>query len=193
AGVFGNLIAPNGPFLMTLASFPSMAAYETALEKLAGDKAYHKDLHAADSAGGLGYVRVESSLLRAFASMPGSVTPPGDETRQPRVIELRTYESNSPTTLARKIQMFEGGEIAIFRRQNLLPVFFAETIVGRNMPNLTYMLAFDDLAAREKAWRAFGGDPEWVKLRSQPGYSDAEIVSNISNVMLRPLPFSSIR
>jgi hypothetical protein len=72
-------------------------------------------------------------------------------------------------------------------------VFFAETIVGRNLPNLIYMLTYDDLAARDKGWKAFGADPEWAKLRGQPGLSDAEIVSNISNQLLRPLPFSSIR
>jgi hypothetical protein len=89
--------------------------------------------------------------------------------------------------------MFNEGEIAIFRRCGILPVFFGETVIGRNMPNLTYMVAFDDLAARERAWRAFGGDPEWKKLRAMPGYADSEIVSNISNAILRPLPFSPIR
>jgi hypothetical protein len=55
------------------------------------------------------------------------------------------------------------------------------------------MLSFDDLASRERLWRAFGSDPEWQKLRAQPGLSDAEIVSNISNAILRPLAFSPIR
>jgi hypothetical protein len=73
------------------------------------------------------------------------------------------------------------------------PVFFAETFVGQRMPNLVYMLSFDNLAAREKLWQAFGADPEWQKLRSQPGFNDQENVSNISNSILRPLPFSDIR
>jgi hypothetical protein len=89
--------------------------------------------------------------------------------------------------------MFDNGEIGIFRRLGMRPVFFGQTIVGRDMPNLTYMLAFDDLAHRERAWRAFGADPEWQKLRATPGLSDAEIVSNISSAILRPLPFSPIR
>ena len=55
------------------------------------------------------------------------------------------------------------------------------------------MLAFDDLAARERNWRAFGSDPDWLKLRATEGYSDSEIVSNISNSMFAPLPFSQIR
>ncbi len=91
------------------------------------------------------------------------------------------------------MKMFDDGEIAIFRRTGLLPVFFGETIVGRNMPNLTYMVAFDDLAARENNWRTFANDPEWLKLRATPGLSDAEIVSNISNYLVRPTPFSDIR
>ena len=49
------------------------------------------------------------------------------------------------------------------------------------------------LTARDKAWRAFGSDPDWQKLRATPGLSDAEIVNNISNMILRPLPFSPIR
>jgi hypothetical protein len=61
------------------------------------------------------------------------------------------------------------------------------------MPCLTYMLSYDDLAARDRLWKAFGSDPEWQKLRATPGLSDAEIVSNINNTILRPLPFSTIR
>jgi hypothetical protein len=55
------------------------------------------------------------------------------------------------------------------------------------------MLAYDDWAARDKCWSAFGKDPGWQKLRATPGLSDAEIVSNITNALLRPLPFSPIR
>ena len=55
------------------------------------------------------------------------------------------------------------------------------------------MLSYEDLASRDRLWKAFGADPEWQKLRAQPGLSDAEIVSNISNQILRPLNFSEIR
>ena len=54
------------------------------------------------------------------------------------------------------------------------------------------MVAFPDLAAREKAWAAFGADPEWVKLRATPGLTNADIVSNIHSVVLRPAPYSQI-
>ena len=72
-------------------------------------------------------------------------------------------------------------------------VLFGRTIAGRNMPSLTYMLGYDNMAHRDKLWGDFGRDPEWQKLRAMPGYSDAEIVSNITSTILRPLPFSMIR
>jgi hypothetical protein len=106
---------------------------------------------------------------------------------------LRTYESQSYYTLARKVGMFNNGEMQIFERLKMRPVFFGETIVGPRQPNLTYMLSFDDLAARESLWHDFGSDPAWKALSGHPELMDPEIVANISNVILRPLAFSLIR
>jgi hypothetical protein len=106
---------------------------------------------------------------------------------------LRRYESPTEVTLARKLKMFNGGEIAIFQKLGMRPVFFGETIVGPRMPNLVYMLSFDDLTAREDLWRKFGSDPDWKKLSAPPDVHDSEIVSNISNAILQPLKFSLIR
>ena len=192
-GFFASVIAEESPFILALASFPSLAAMEAIREKQAEDKDYIKARDAYNSAPGLGYVRLESSLLRCFEGAPNVEVLQPDAQRPARIFELRTYESNNSSTLARKIKMFNDAEISIFKRLGMQPVFFGETIVGSRMPNLTYMLSFENLAAREKLWQAFGADPEWQKLRSQPGNNDAEIVSNTSNSILRPLPFSDIR
>jgi NIPSNAP protein len=192
-GFFASIIAEESPFLLAMAVFPSLAAMETARAKEAEDKDYIQARDAYNAMPGRGYERLESSLARCFEGMPAVEAPPTDAQRPPRVFELRTYESNNGSTLARKIKMFNDAEIRIFKRLGMQPVFFGETIVGTRMPNLTYMLAFDNLAAREKLWQAFGADPEWQKLRSQPGNADSEIVSNISNSILRPLAFSDIR
>ena len=105
---------------------------------------------------------------------------------------MRTYESPSEKAGRRKIKMFEDGEAGIFRRLGMSR-FFGQGIIGASLPSLTYMLSYEDLASRDRLWKAFGADPEWQKLRIQPGLSDAEIVSNISNQILRPLNFSEIR
>jgi hypothetical protein len=192
-GFFASVIGDESPFILAMASFSSISAMETARAKEAEDKEYIQARDAYNAAPTLGYQRLESSLLRCFEGAPNIVPPPTDGQRPPRIFELRMYESNSSVALGRKIKMFQEGEIGIFKRLGMQPVFFAETVVGARMPNLVYMLAFDNLAAREKLWQAFGADPEWQKLRSQPGNNDAENVSNISNSILRPLPFSDIR
>src|ERR1700681_119083 len=65
-GAFGSVIAEESPFILTLASFPSMAAMEAAREKEAADKDYMQARDAYNAAPGLGYERIESSLLRCF-------------------------------------------------------------------------------------------------------------------------------
>jgi len=192
-GFFNALIGEQSPFVLSLASYSSISAMETAMEKMAADKEFQKGAAEFNAAGELSYIRMENSLLRAFDSIPGIEVPPSDAKRAPRIFELRTYESPNAKASKTKIKMFDDAEIKIFRRCGMLPVFFGETLIGRNLPNLTYMLAYDDLAMRDKVWKTFGGDPEWQKLRSTPGLTDPEIVSNISNAILRPLPFSPIR
>jgi hypothetical protein len=192
AGAFNAFIAPESPFLLLALQFSSLAAWEGMRDKMATDKDYVK---ARDTygAGPLGYVRYETSLLRGFASFPGIEVPAALPNGKSRIFEVRTYESNNSVTLAKKIGMFDTGEIAIFRKSGMTPVFFGETIMGQNMPNLTYMIGYQDLAERDRVWSTFGSSPEWAKLRGTPGLSDGEIVSNISNMMVRPTAFSGIK
>jgi hypothetical protein len=192
-GVFSSTIASDGPFLLVLASYAGLSAMEQVQAKLAADSEYQKALDAFNSQPGLNYQRMETSLLRAFDGHPKVTPPPNDGKRAARLFEIRQYESNNTGTLKRKIKMFNDGEIGAFERSGAQPVFFAETIVGARQPNLTYMLSYDDLAGRDKVWKAFGADSEWQKLRTTPGLSDAEIVCNITNYLVSPLPFSQIR
>lgn len=191
-GFFGAMIAQQSPLILSIVSYPSVAAFAGSLERLASDKEFQRAFDEYNSVAELNYIRMENSLLRAFDGIPAMAAPPAGN-HPPRIFELRTYESNNVKAAQRKIRMFNEGEAAIFQRLGMAPVFFGETIVGRNLPNLTYMLSFESMAARDKLWGAFGSDPEWQKLRAQPGYSDPEIVSNISNAILRPLDFSPIR
>ncbi|HVX66793.1 MAG TPA: NIPSNAP family protein [Bryobacteraceae bacterium] len=182
AGLFSSVVAPESPSILVVKGYASFEALGASLDKLAADKEFSAAAAEYNAPAEPNFQRAESSLLRAFHAMEAIDFPTGG------VVELRTYESKNPITLRRKIGMFEeGGEIAIFRRTGLAPVFFGEMIVGPRMPNLTYMVAFRDQDARTKAWSAFGADPEWQKLRAQPGLADSDIVSGISNSLWSPL------
>ncbi len=192
-GFFSAVIAPASPFVLALTTYPSLAAMQAALDTLAADTEYQKALADYNAAPDAGFVRMESSLLRTFESTPAVETLPPDPKRAPRIFELRLYESNNESTQRQKRKMFESGEIGLFRRLGFQPVFFAETIAGASMPNNTYMVSFENLAAREKQWAVFQADPEWVKMRAMPEYSDPGLTINITNSILRPLDFSDIR
>ncbi len=192
-GAFNSYIGPDSPLLISVTQYGSLAVMQDVLTKLATDDVYQRELGALDTDTGFPFVRVDSSLLRTFDGMPDVALADPNDHRPARLFEMRTYESQTSATLAKKVRMFNTGEISIFQRVGLRPVFFGETIIGSRQPNLTYMLSFDDLAAREKLWHDFVVDAEWKRLSSQAGLSDAQIVSNITNVIVRPLSFSLIR
>ena len=193
AGAFSNVIGPDGPYYLTISEFSSLAAMQDALRLVSADEGHSKELQKLSAGSPFPFVRVESSLLRSFDGMPSVAVSDPAEKRLPRIFELRTYESQSFFTLTRKVGMFNGGEMQIFQRLGMRPVFFGETLIGPRQPNLMYMLSYDDLAARDKLWHDFATDPDWKKLSGRAELKDAEIVANISNVILRPLTFSQIR
>jgi hypothetical protein len=159
--------------------------------RLAADEEYRqtaKDYLAAKAEDPV-YQRIESSLLSAIAGMPKMAKP---DPSKPRLFNLRVYESHNERAAAKKVEMFEKGELAIFKSVGLTPVFFASALAGPAMPNLTYMLVFPDDAGRKEAWGKFGGNPDWAKLKATPGYADKEIVSKITNRILTPMTCSEI-
>ncbi|HVD92890.1 MAG TPA: NIPSNAP family protein [Vicinamibacterales bacterium] len=180
-------------FVMTpCSSMESVVSLEAALDK---DEAFasaavpYMDGSPADPA----YVRQDVSLLGAFPKFPHIEVPAATATKGPRLFELRTYESHSEKAHRAKVKMFsEMGEIEIFRRAGLTPVFFSRTLAGPRMPSLVYMLVHENMAGREKSWDAFRNDPDWKKLSATPGYTDPEIVSNITTVLLRPAAYSQV-
>jgi len=186
-GVFNAMYGSSSATLYVLLVHKSLESVVQASARLLKDDEYRKASFVNAALSEPAYVRIESSLMVAFKDMSKLEVPE----KKPRIFELRTYESHSAKAAKKKIEMFnEGGEIAIFKKTGLQPVFFGETIIGPKLPNLTYMLVFDDMATRDKRWGIFGGDPDWKKLRANPAYKDT--VSNITDIILRPTRYSQI-
>ncbi len=189
-GAFKLDIGPETPTYYVLIPAASAEALVTLDARLGKDAEYVKaasgfrDAPASAPA----FVRAERTLLSAFSGWPKVVAPKQEK----RIFQLRTYESPSQVAHTRKIQMFNEAEIAIFVRTGLTPVFFGDTLIGARMPNLTYMLTFSDTAELKEKWAAFSADPAWKELSHRPGNTDAEIVSNITNLYLSPLSCSQI-
>jgi hypothetical protein len=193
-GLFNVMLGSDSPSLYVLIPYPSLAAFAGVRQALAEDQAYQQAAvpYRASAPSDPLYVRRESWLLRAFDGMPRLEVPPGARDGQPRIFELRTYESHSEAAGRKKVEMFDVGEIAIFRKTGLTPVFFGQTVIGAGAPSLTYMLTFPDAETRQRNWATFVADPDWKKLSTTPGYTDPEIVSKIHAKLLRPAQGSEI-
>lgn len=196
AGAVG-LFSPETGFpsqsLLVLVEYPSLAAIQTVAEKLEGDSAFMGAQRAFETGADLPYLRYDSRLMRAFTEHARVEVPPGPASRPARVFELRTYEARSATALERKIAMFNEAEIALFRSLDMTPVFFGENLFGTRLPSLTYMLTFEDMTARYKAWSAFGASPDWQRINKDEKYAATGSVSVTNVAYLRPLPFSPVR
>jgi hypothetical protein len=195
-GVFNVMIGPESPTLYVLITHRTLDGIAALSDTLAADAEYQRAAAAylSSPAANPAFVRVETSLMRSLAGQPQLALPfgGGDAGRRARIFELRTYESHSEQAARKKIEMFNTGEMAIFRKAGLQPVFFGETLIGSLMPNLTYMLVYEDMAAHDREWAAFSADPAWRTLSTTPGFTDPEIVENITNLYLRPAAYSQI-
>ena len=191
-GAFTVVYGENEPSLLLVLAHPTLDTVVSLRERLASDDAYARagaailDAPLSDPA----FVRLESTLLRAFDAMPTLEPSAAAAAARARIYELRTYESHSDRAALNKLKMFNAGEVPIFRRSGLTPVFFGETLVGARMPSLTYMLTFSDMSERDRAWTSFGKDSEWKALSADPQYRDN--VSAISDIILQPAAYSQI-
>lgn len=180
--------------LYVLLPHPSVASFVTLTQRLNEDQKFLEK--GADFINAPtdkpAYKSVEIQFMAAFAGMPRPERPTDAPTR---IFQLRTYESPSEKTGLKKIEMFNTAEIAVFRKVGLHPVFFGQTLAGTKMPNLTYMLGFQDMAESKANWKKFGADPDWQKLRAMPEYMDKVILRSkgaITNLYLKPASYSQI-
>jgi len=178
----GNTNYDATVFVVT--AFPSLEVFAASERRLLADAAFMKaaaPVFEAPMADPL-YDSCSSALLQGFETCP--------QVRQvasaaERVFQLRIYNSYTIERNARKVSMFEqGGEIGIFRACGMEPVFFGQALAGDRLANLTYMLGFESPAAKETAWKAFRGHPDWLKLKADPQYKDT--ANKITNIVLRP-------
>lgn len=106
------------------------------------------------------------------------------------IYEWRVYEV-MPGKMNALHNRFQKITLKFFEKHGIKVVGFWETIVGTSNI-LYYMVAYDNMAHREKAWNAFSADPEWIKAR-QETEKEGPIVQRVVNMLLRPTSYSPMR
>ena len=107
------------------------------------------------------------------------------------IYETRVYRA-IPGRLPALLTRFETITVKLWEKHGIRPVGFFTTLVGESNQDLTYILAWESLAEREKKWGAFQIDPEWTAARARTE-EDGQIVSNVTNQLLKPTTFSAMQ
>jgi hypothetical protein len=191
-GVFTEPEAKDGPAVWVLIPHPSLESVASVTASLNTDPAvlaagaeYLQTPKASPA-----FERIDSWLLLAFKGMPKLVLPATTAARQPRIFEMRSYESYSEVKALKKMAMFDDGEIEVMNEVGLAPVFFGQALAGRDLPHLTYITSATDREAHKAHWAAFGKHPTWIKMKNDPQYADT--VSKNTARFLVPTAYSQI-
>ena len=188
-GVFTSVEAADASvYLVIPYATPEQLLHHNDL--LESDEAYQSVAadHLAVSMEDPPYTRIESRLTRAFSGMPRLEVPARESAE--RILELRIYESHNERKARLKVEMFDDGEIDLMREVGLGPVFFGETLISHDAPNLTYMLSADSAADHKAHWNAFLAHPEWDRMKNLERYKGT--VSKIESITMRPAAASQI-
>jgi hypothetical protein len=107
------------------------------------------------------------------------------------IYEMRVYNC-LPGRLPALLKRFETITLKLWDKHGIKQAGFFTTLIGESNQQLTYFLAWESLAEREKKWTAFQSDPEWIEARAKTE-ADGQIVADIVNQLLVPTAFSTVK
>ena len=105
------------------------------------------------------------------------------------IYELRIYDV-IPGKLQALNDRFANTTLRIFEKHGIKVVGFWTDAVGVSN-RITYMVAFNDPAHRDQAWRETLSDPELVKAFTD-SEKDGPLIATMTNTILRPTAYSPL-
>lgn len=110
------------------------------------------------------------------------------------IYEYRVYEA-TPGQLPTVLRVLETA-MPYFNKHGMKVIgcWTTHQTISENSNRFIYMLAFEDLAHLERAWKAFRADEEWHKARQAVlGDNKTPYLSKFSNYVMSPTSFSSMK
>lgn len=108
------------------------------------------------------------------------------------VFELRTLAFNNAHNLAQASEWFEQHGQAAMERHGLFRMGIWTTMIGVS-PRLTYMLVFEDLTHRDRAWAAYHTDPQYPAIQDGLYPNGQPLVASTESCLMRGTEFSGWR
>ena len=191
-GVFTAVMAPHAQTTLVLSGFSSPEQMVAAENRMEADSALQKARQELERGTEPAFDSRQRVLLRTADFSP-EIVPLAEKPQRPRYFEIRVYHSPTERQLRLVHERFAGPEIQIFHRSGIHPILYGDTFAGPDMPNLTYIIPFNSLGDRERAWDTFGADPEWLKVREESIARGGQIVDYQNLSIWRAAPFSPIK
>jgi hypothetical protein len=106
--------------------------------------------------------------------------------------ELRVYEI-TPGKMPAFHARFENHVLKYFDKHGIKVIGLWNTLVGESNNEVSYILAFENMADREKRYAAFSTDPEWLAARRESEKDGVPLVTRIRNQFLAPASYSPLK
>jgi len=107
-----------------------------------------------------------------------------------KVYELRSYTAE-PGKLDALHARFRDHTMKLFEKHGMTNVGYWVPVNNKGNV-LIYLLSFPSKEAREKSWKDFLADPEWVKAKAE-SEKDGVIVAKVDSRFMTPTEYSSIK
>ena len=105
--------------------------------------------------------------------------------------EERVYKI-MPGRMPDIMNRFTNHALPLFEKHGIKLVGFWQTVIGPSSNELVYVVAYDDLSHRERAWNAFMNDPAWMEAKAK-SEQNGMLVADVANRILTPTTFSPLQ
>jgi hypothetical protein len=185
-------LAPHLPLVTVVSGYQSVDETWSVRARLNADKPFEAATDAWQAGAEPPFDSMTTLLLEAAEFSP-ELAPLDPQPKTPRIFEMRVYQTRTLKGLRGLQERFAEAEVKILAKAGSQPILFGATAIGPDNPNLTWMIAFEDMAAREKFNAAFAADPDWIKLRQQSLDRYGQIPSIRRITLYRATAYSPIR
>lgn len=106
------------------------------------------------------------------------------------IYEYRVYDV-APGRMEDLHNRFRNYTLELYAKHGIKVIAFFTSVIGESSDRLTYILAFDNLDHREKAWASFFADPDWQRVYRESN-ANGQLVLRFKNRIFKPTDYSPL-
>ena len=189
-GFWSVLVGSPSPRLTYLLPWEDLAQRQAVWEAFESDPEWQQVRQETNDSWGGSPIHTFTSTIIQPTDYSRAPTRDNQPTRLARgIFELRTYHFDDMAKLAQTVEWFGTHAAPAFETHGLYAMGFWTTYIGVS-PRLTYMLVFENLAHRERAWAAFYTDPDWPARQDYLYPNGQPLIAQIESCVMKGTDFS---